>query len=432
MAKATKKDNTKWFTDARFGMFIHWGLYSMPARHEWIRNFERISNEDYQKYFDNFNPDLFNPKEWAKAAKDAGMKYFVITTKHHEGFCLWDSKHTDYKATKTPIKKDLLKEIIDAFRAEGIRVGLYYSLLDWHHPDFTIDAHHPLRDREDAIEMNKKRDMKKYAKYMRDQVTELLTNYGTIDIIWFDFSYSNLEYKGMKGKGKDDWESEKLFKLVKKLAPNIIINNRLDLPYTDNDIKTPEQFQPENPILKGDGEIALWEGCQTLSGSWGYHRDENTWKSKEQCIKMLINHVSRGGNLLMNVGPCSRGYLDYRALERLNDYAEWMKYNSRSIYGCTVAPKEFEEKNGTRYTYNPKTNRLYIHIYDWPFERLNIKGLAGKIKYAQFLHDGSELKYADDQKKLWNGDTLPEDYATIFLPVLKPNITIPTIEIFLK
>ena len=193
----TKKTpgNTKWFTHDRFGMFIHFGLYALPARHEWIKNIELISEDKYQKYFDNFNPDLFDAREWAKSAKAAGMKYAVLTAKHHEGFCLFDSEHTDYKITNTPFGRDLVKEYVEAFRAEGLHVGLYYSLIDWHHPDFTIDALHPRRKDENAQEQDKGRDMRKYAKYMRDQVTELLTNYGKIDILWFDFSYSKPERK---------------------------------------------------------------------------------------------------------------------------------------------------------------------------------------------------------------------------------------------
>ena len=192
MAKNYGKGDVTWFQDARFGMFIHWGLYALPARHEWIKHTEKITNADYQKYFDHFNPDMFNPKEWARAAREAGMKYFVITTKHHEGFCLWDTKYTDYKITNTKFGRDALREVVDAFRSEGLHVGFYYSLIDWHHPEFTIDRIHPLRESEAARAENKNRDMKKYAKYMRDQVTELLTQFGKIDVIWFDFSYPGL------------------------------------------------------------------------------------------------------------------------------------------------------------------------------------------------------------------------------------------------
>lgn len=399
--------NTDWFVHDRFGMFIHWGLYSLPARHEWVMNHERITNEDYKKYFDHFDPDLYDPKEWAAYAKKAGMKYAVLTTKHHEGFCLFDSEYTDFKATNTKAGRDLVKEYVDAFRAEGIKIGFYYSLLDWHHPDFTTDYHHPRRDdtKEEIERFNKGRDMKRYAQYIRDQVTELLTNYGKIDLLWFDFSYV---------KGKDDWESEKLIKLIRSIQPEIIINNRLGI---DQDIWTPEQYQPEEWITDDKGQRVVWEGCQTFSGSWGYHRDEKTWKSPEQLIKMLINSVACGGNLIMNVGPTSRGYFDKRAVNALDVYAEWMKYNSKSIYGCTQS--EFTTPNDARYTQNGKM--LYLHIFSYPFINMTLKGMAGKIEYMQFLHDGSEIIYKEQ-----DGD------VQITLPVEKPDVTVPVVEIFLK
>ena len=199
---AQKEARLKWWTDARFGMFIHWGLYAMPARHEWVKKYERITDADYQKYFEQFNPDLYDPKDWARQAKQAGMKYAVITSKHHEGFCLFDSKFTDYKATNTPAKRDLLKAWVDAFRAEGLKVGFYYSLLDWHHPSYTIDRNHPQSPANDAEfdVLNKGRDMAVYRQYMKDQVRELLTNYGTIDIIWLDFSFT-----GQAGAARAAW-----------------------------------------------------------------------------------------------------------------------------------------------------------------------------------------------------------------------------------
>ncbi|MCR5382284.1 MAG: alpha-L-fucosidase [Lentisphaeria bacterium] len=424
------KGDTGWYTHDRFGMFIVWGLYSLAARHEWVRNFEQMSDEEYQKYFDLFCPDMFNPKEWAKAAKEAGMTYFVITTKHHEGFCLWDSKWTDYKAPNTPIGKDLLREVVDAFRAEGLHVGFYYSLIDWHHPDFTLDCIHPMRNRAKPEEFNKGRNMKRYAKYMRDQVTELLTNYGKVDIMWFDFSYP-----GENGKGRDDWESEKLVKLVRKLQPDIIIDNRLDLPGSE-DIVTPEQYTPDKGMVDENGNPVVWEGCHTFSGSWGYHRDEATWKSSKMCIEMLINHVSRGGNLLMNVGPTSRGYIDQRAMDRLAAYAFWMKYNARSIYGCGQAPAEFVAPSDCRYTYNAETKRLYLHLFSWPFKHIHLAGLADKIKYAQLLCDGSEIKFRTSGNAVHTAlnSSSPENALTLELPVVLPQSAgeVPVIELFLK
>ena len=218
--------DTAWFRHDRFGMFIHWGLYAMPARHEWVKTNERIPEEKYDKYFQYFDPDLYDAREWARQAKAAGMKYAVLTTKHHEGFCMWDTQYTDYKCTNTPAGRDLVREYVDAFRAEGLHVGFYYSLIDWHHPDFPIDMLHPRRDDPDAYEQNQGRDMRRYAEYMRNQVTELLTNYGKIDILWFDFSYPDNEVPEktpwMRGKGKDDWEAEKLIALARSLQPHIM------------------------------------------------------------------------------------------------------------------------------------------------------------------------------------------------------------------
>lgn len=419
------KGDTSWFTHDRFGMFIHWGLYSMPARHEWVRHNEKIDNETYQVYFDLFNPDLFDPKQWAKAAREAGMKYFVITTKHHEGFCLWDTKYTDYKAPNTPAGRDLLREVVDAFRAEGLRVGFYYSLIDWHHPDFTIDQIHPLWDKVDHDEFNKGRDMHRYAEYMRNQVTELLTNYGKIDVLWFDFSYPS------RGKGRDDWESEKMIRLVRSLQPDIIVDNRLDLPGS-GDIVTPEQFTPDRGMTDEEGNPVVWEGCQTFSGSWGYHRDETSRKSVEMCIQMLVNHVSRNGNLLMNVGPTSRGYIDQRALDRLAGYAEWMKYNSRSIYGCGAAPEEFPAPPDCRYTWNPETRRLYLHCFAWPFKHITLPNLADKVRYAQLLADGSEIRIRPRKEEALH-QTAGTGELILELPVQLPTgSTVPVIELFLK
>ena len=419
--------DTSWFVHDRFGMFIHWGTYSAAARHEWVRHHEKTPMEQYQRYFDHFSPDLYDPREWARAARDAGMKYFVITTKHHEGFCLWDTRYTDYKASNTPIRRDLLTPMVDAFRAEGLRVGFYYSLIDWHHPEFPIDGIHPLRDHPDALEMNKTRDVTKYAEYMRNQVTELLTQFGQIDILWFDFSYPGSEHRGMKGKGHDDWESERLLELVRKLQPGIIVDNRLDLPNTMADIHTPEQWQPQKWVHV-DGKPVVWEACQTFSGSWGYYRDEQTWKSSEQLVQMLINSVALGGNLLMNVGPTARGTFDSRALTALGAYRDWMRLHRRSIEGCTQS--EFEAPSDCRYTQNG--SRLYVHIYAWPFRHLHLPGLANRVEYAQLLSDASEVQFRNSTgDEAGHGGDNPT-HLTLELPVLRPGVTVPVVELFLK
>jgi alpha-L-fucosidase len=415
--------DTSWFMRDRFGLFIHWGLYALPARHEWVKSMEQISTEDYEKYFKHFDPDLYDPKLWAKAASDAGMKYFVVTTKHHEGFCLWDSKLTDYKATNTPASRDLLKPMVEAFRAENIRVGFYHSLLDWHHPHYTVDQCHPMRENQEYIAKDKERDLEKYVEYLYGQVRELLTEFGDIDIIWFDFSVPPSER--FSGKGKEVWHSEKLIKIVRQLQPGILINDRLQI---DQDIKTPEQYQPREWV-RVDGKPVVWEACQTFSGSWGYHRDEETWKSVDMLVQMLIDTVSKGGNLLLNVGPTGRGEFDERALERLSGIGEWMKRHNRSIYGCTQAPEEFVCPQDCRYTYNPENNRLYLHVFSWPFKHLYLDGMADRVEYAQLLNDASEIKMIRNSYGDKNAD---KSTLTLELPIKKPNVTVPVIELFLK
>ncbi len=431
----TKKTpgNPAWFTHDRFGMFIHWGLYALPARHEWVKTRECMTDEHYDRYFRHFDPDLYDPREWARLAKRAGMKYAVMTAKHHEGFCMFDSKFTDYKCTNTPAKRDLLREYVDAFRAEGLKVGFYYSLLDWHHPDFPVDMLHPRRNDPDAEKLNANRDMKRYARYMRDQVTELLTNYGRIDILWFDFSYSD-NHSGepwMKGKGKEDWESEQLIALARSLQPEILIDNRAEI---DQDIWTPEQYQPKAWVRHPEtGELVVWEACQTFSGSWGYYRDEMSWKSPQMLIRMLVETVSLGGNLLMNVGPTARGYLDHRARESLEVFADWMQLHSRAIYGCTMAEPAFHAPQDCRFTQSEDGKRLYLHLFAYPYSCVELHGLAGKVEYAQFLHDGSEVPFTEGALNHFSlGATRADDLLGLEIPPVKPDVLVPVIELFLK
>ncbi len=431
--------DTAWFRRDRFGMFIHFGLYAMPARHEWMKSRECTPEETYQRYFDHFDPDLFDAREWARQAKAAGMKYAVLTTKHHEGFCLFDSQYTDYKITNTPFGRDLVREYVDAFRAEGLRVGFYYSLIDWHHPQFPIDAMHPRRNDPDAQQQDKGRDVAVYAQYMRDQVTELLTNYGQIDILWLDYSYSTpvegdvhpwMQYGG--GKGRDQWESEKLLATVRALQPGIIIDNRAEI---DQDLWTPEQFQPTDwQRDAATGERVTWEACQTFSGSWGYYRDEMSWKSPKMLVDMLVNTVAIGGNLIMNVGPTARGYFDHRATQALIAYGEWMRYNGRAIYGCTMAEAGIKAQNGTVLTQSDDGKRLYIHLQTYPFGRIAVEGLCGRVAYAQFLQDGSEVKFTEHMVDNSGGVNMVEQTGKVFflLPTVAPVGISPVIEVFLK
>ncbi|GAA4041967.1 alpha-L-fucosidase [Nonomuraea soli] len=408
------------FRHQRFGLFIHWGLYALAARHEWVKQREHLTDQQYDRYLDVFDPDLFDPAAWAEAAAGAGMRYVVLTTKHHDGFCLWDSALTDYDVSATPYGRDLVGPIVEAFRERGLGVGFYHSLIDWHHPDFPIDGLHP-RYPED-----RPGDIAKYRAYLHGQVEELLTRYGRIDTMWFDFSYSQRRRNGLLtpgGKGAEDWGSQELMDLCRRLQPGILINNRLEIP---GDFVTPEQFQP--PAAPGQ----VWEACQTLNGSWGYDRDNLDDKPVDLLVRMLIDTVSKGGNLLLNVGPDGRGQLGPRALASLRGIGEWMRLHGRSIHGADAAP--FTPPPDCRYT--RRGDRLYVHLFAWPYRHLHLPGLKGLVRYAQLLNDASEIGILDPDPALDSGHTklgsLPDGTLTLQLPVQRPDVAVPVIELFLE
>lgn len=375
-----------------------------------MKHRERLSDARYQRYFDRFEPDLFDPAEWARSARAAGMRYFVVTTKHHDGFCLWDSELTDYKVTNTPWGRDLIGPMVEAFRAEGLRVGFYHSLLDWHHPDFPVDDFHPQRDDDAFRAAAAGRDVRRYAGYLQGQVRELLTWYGRVDYLFFDFSYP--ERPG--GKGPAEWRSEELLALVRELQPGALVNDRLGIP---GDFVTPEQVQPAGPIER-DGRPVPWEACQTLNGSWGYDRDNRDFKTVGQVIRMLVDGVSKDGNLLLNVGPTGRGRFDPEARRILGEIGEWMALHERSIRGC--GPSGHEPPPDCRYT--RRGDRLYCHVLAWPFRHLRLPGLAGRVEYAQLLHDASEVRM----------DQPGDGTLTLELPTVAPPVAVPVIELFLR
>lgn len=384
---STREHRTRWFMQDRFGMFIHWGLYSIPARGEWIRGNERMSFEQYKAYFDEFDASRYNPREWAKAAKAAGQKYAVLTTKHHDGFCLFDSKLTDFKATNTPAGRDLVREYVDAFREEGIAVGLYYSIIDWHHDDYPGygDKAHPDRDNEAA--KDKPIDFDRYLTYMHGQVKELLTNYGKIDIMWFDFSYDN-----MTG---EKWKATELVRMIRSIQPDIIIDNRLggniraaEPEEYAGDFFSPEQIIPPGGIVNVNGKSVPWEACITLNDHWGYHSTDKNYKSPEQVIRTLVECVSKNGNLLLNVAPDAKGEINRETLDVLREVGEWLRLNGDSIYGCGAA--DLPKPEWGRYTRNG--NKLYAHVYDRGIGPIYFEGLKGKIVKARLLRDGTELK----------------------------------------
>ena len=380
-------DHAKDFMNDRFGMFIHWGIYSVASKGEWYQAAEQVSPQEYYRYFEQFDPVDYDPKKWAKLAKEAGMKYAVMTAKHHDGFCLFDSAYTDYKATNTKAKRDLIREYADAFRAEGIKVGLYYSLLDWHHPDFPVyeDRMHPMRGREEIKEAEKDKCWERYTEYMQNQVRELLTKYGKIDEMWFDYSYDI-----MIG---EKWDATNMMKLVKKLQPQIMVNNRMggDLRVENpviyaGDYLSPEQIIPSRGLTNYKGLPMPWETCTTLNRHWGYCSDDHLYMNAKVAIRGLVECVSKGGNFLLNIGPDAKGNIPVEAEEILKGIGVWMKKNHESIYGCGMS--ELEKPEWGRYT--QKGNKLYAHIFDRGIGPIAIEGLKDKIKYARLLSDGTE------------------------------------------
>lgn len=390
-------ERAKWFMEDRFGMFIHWGLYSIPGRGEWIMSEERTEAKEYEKYFSQFDPSEYDPKEWARLAKEAGMKYVVLTAKHHEGFCLFDSKLTDYKSTNLPCKRDLVKEFTDAVREEGLKVGLYYSLIDWHHPDYPKydDLIHPMRGNE--AYKDDSYDFDRYLEYMHGQIKELCTNYGKIDILWFDYSYEHMR--------NETWKAKELVEMVRTYQPDVLIDNRLETSgegfgsiITENptpwsgDFASPEQIIPPKGICNVDGDPVPWELCTTMNNNWGYNPIDDMYKAPSLLIRKLVECVSKGGNMILNVGPDAKGRFPERAKETLAYIGKWMKKNGESIYGCTFAPMDKPEWG--RYTV--KDNVVYAHIFEQPIGPVAFTGIdPEKVEYMERLADGSEVIRGD-------------------------------------
>ena len=388
---------TEWYREARFGMFIHWGLYAIPAAGEWIMSTNRMTKEEYEKYFEEFDPVDFDPRAWAKAARRAGMKYAVMTAKHHDGFCLFDSALTDYKATNTKAGRDLVREYLDAFRAEGLKVGLYYSLLDWHHP---MRGNEALKD--DVY------DFDNYLKYMHGQVKELVTNYGKLDLLWFDFSYGDM--------CEEKWKAAELIEMVRTYQPDVLIDNRLEgsgekngsivtddpLPYS-GDFASPEQIIPPYGVVDEKGRPIPWELCATMNNHWGYCSFDNTFKSPQMLVRKLVECVSKGGNMLLNVGPDAKGNIPAKSIEILEEIGKWMEKNAKSIYGCGIS--EFAKPEWGRYT--QKGNCVYAHVYEEPLGALALYGIAPeRIESIRNLADGSQVRLSE----AWN-TTLYRDVA---------------------
>lgn len=383
----------QWFVQARFGMFIHWGLYAVPARGEWVRSNERMPEEKYMPFFREFDPSAADPKAWVQAAKEAGMGYVILTAKHHDGFCLFDSELTDFKSTNTPMGRDIVREFLEAGREAGLKVGLYYSLIDWHHPDFPHhgDRYHPMRS--DPAASNEERDFERYLAYMHEQVKELCTRYGRLDVLWFDFSYNQL-----RGEA---WRANELADMVRTLQPGILLNNRLEVSGEGfgslaqgepapchGDFVSPERMVPPEGLFDPQGRPLYWETCTTMNHSWGYCAGDPWYKPAPLLLKKLVECVSKGGNFLLNVGPDGNGRIPRQAMNTLKYLGQWMQINGESIRGC--GPSGMEKPEWGRIT--RRENVLYLHIYENALGPLPLYGIpAEKIRAMRLLQDGREI-----------------------------------------
>jgi alpha-L-fucosidase len=378
-----------WWREARFGMFIHWGLYAIPAGEwndriypgasEWLMYTAQIKPKDWEPLVEQFNPVEFDADAWVRLAKRAGMKYIVITSKHHDGFCLFDSEYTDYDIMSTPFKRDIMAELAEACRAHGLRICWYHSILDWHHPDYLPRRAWDDRPAEEA-------DFDRYIAHLKNQLAELVTNYGEIGVLWFD------------GEWESTWTHEMgvdLHDYVRRLQPSIIINNRVDKGRSGmggltrdaefrGDFGTPEQQVPGTGMPGVD-----WESCITMNDSWGFKRSDQHWKSSEDLIRMLVDIASKGGNFLLNVGPTALGEIPEASVERLEAMGDWMDVYGESIYGTSASP--FRRLPWGRCTQRPIENgrtRLYLHVFDWPITgELTVDGLNNDVRWAYLMGD---------------------------------------------
>ncbi len=372
-----KEERTRWFREAKFGMFIHWGAYSVIGRHEWARHRFQIPQAEYDKYARRFNPVNYDPKLWVDIASNAGCKYMVITSKHHDGFSIWRSRASDYDMEVTPYGGDPLKMLVEACRKKEMRLGFYHSIMDWHHKDYL-----PKRAWE-AAGPKTGGDNNRYVDFMKAQLNELLTGFGDVSMIWFDGEWEHT----LRDLKRDD----EIYDYILGLQPNCLINDRLyeRAPGNRADFGTPEQFVPATGMKDPAGKPILWESCVTINrDSWGYNRYETEFKTTRDLIRMLIEVVSKGGNLLLNVGPTPDGRIQDEFVTRLNAMGRWMKGNSEAIYGTTASPFARLPFFGRATT---KGSLLYLHVFEWPADgRLRVPGLKNLVHSAYLVAEPSK------------------------------------------
>jgi alpha-L-fucosidase len=420
----TKDERMAWWRDARFGMFIHWGLYAVPAGTyngervngigEWIMNNGKIPVAEYEKFAARFDPVGFNADEWVRLAKNAGMKYIVITSKHHDGFGLWDSKVSNYNIVQaTPFKRDVLKELSVACKKQGVKLCFYHSIMDWHHPDAQAPFYPNYND------TNKSNpNFDRYVEnYLKPQLAELLTNYGPIGVLWFD------------GEWVKDWTEPKgkaLYEYVRSLQPTILVNNRVgkgrkgmeglsNSSEDAGDFGTPEQQVPATGLPGVD-----WETCMTMNDTWGYKSYDDHWKSTEELIRTLVDVTSKGGNFLLNVGPMPEGLIPDASVERLTEVGKWMAVNGESIHGTTASP--FGRPDWGRCT--ARANKRYLHVFKWPENgQLAVPLVSANVDKAYLLSDKKQTKLPV---------TAGADQVTITLPGPAPDAIDSVVVLVLK
>jgi alpha-L-fucosidase len=372
------EERSQWFRQDRFGLFIHWGVYSLIGKGEWVQDTGRIPLEEYEPLHKRFNPTQFNAAEWVALAKRAGQKYLVITTKHHDGFCMFDSKLTDYDIMSTPLKRDVIKELADECHRQGMTIGFYYSIMDWHHPDYT-----PRR----PWEKNRSTagaDFNRYCDYMKGQLRELMTNYGRIDVLWFDGGWE-------RKKPEDLAKFKDIIAMARQLQPQMLVNNRASI---GGDFITPEQYVPATGLVDEQGKPTLWEVCMTMTTGhgafaptawWGYDRYETVFKPTEELLQKLVDINSKGGNFLLNIGPEPTGRIRPEEAERLEGVGRWMSKYGEAIYGSSASPFRRLPFFG-RVT--QKADRLFVHLFDWPQDRrLVLPGLKNPVVRAYMMEN---------------------------------------------
>ena len=395
-AAASRAQRMAWWHEAKFGMFIHWGLYSIVGQHEWAMEVEGIPISQYELLAKHFDPKPQAAQEWARLARRAGQKYMVMTTKHHEGFCNFDSKLTDYCATRQGPGRDLVREFVDAARAEGLRVGFYYSLMDWHHPD-------------GAICKTDEAARKRFVEYTHGLVRELMTNYGKIDVLWYDVDWPLTAQQ---------WESERMNEMVFELQPEIIVNNRNGL---EGDFSTPEQEISAAAVGRA------WETCMTLNDSWGFNRGDDAWKNAKTIVTNLATCAQGGGNYLLNIGPKPDGSVPAESVEILEAVGKWLESNGKSIYGTERGSYGWNSNAN----YSRRGTTLYIHQHYWPSHTpaaewlpffqpataVAIGGLKTKVKSVRLLKTGQNVTFVQDEFSLrLTGlpPQAPDSPATVF------------------